>query len=300
MRSRMMLTACLATVLLSSSAMASLSLGNCWGFSPPANDECGYGLVCVEWDDDGIVMATDCCQMSELDNLGCYDHCVPVPLDRPVATLPVAPEPQIRQGLKPQKAFSAPIRVLPTPSEEARPELSVLFDGIRHSPEAFAELDLPEVHYLFRLDDGTGRSTLFAFATWQELTFALWQTGDFDPRPFSKAEAASVLPASSGVTLFEGEMWKGPAARPAEGRAFDLVGSPWDRSFSSLKGSGPGWVTFFDQTGLEGCSLTLSTAWDRPSLKPFGWNDRISSGFIWPRRPLVQPLKAPESDNPKP
>lgn len=300
MRSQMMLNIFLATVIGSSSLWVAPSWGSCWRNSPPSNDECGYGLICVEWDEDGMLVATDCCRPSELNDLSCSSYCAPVAIDRPVATLPEFPDTAVFHGLRPQKASAAPAVEPTSDAESFLPLLPVLFDGQRLSPEAFAELGLSEVHYLFRLDDGTGRSTLFAFATWEQLTRALWQTGDFNPREFTKAEAVA-LPSFSGITLFEGEMWRGEAGRPAEGRSFELSGGPWHRSVSSLRGSGPGWITFFDQAGLEGSSLTLSTAWDRPSLKPFGWNDRISSGFVWPGRPFLPQAKALTSDNnPKP
>ncbi len=305
-RSRMMLnmllvTILLATVLGSSPVSASVYGGSCWRNSPPSNDECGSGLICVEWDEDSMLVATDCCRPSELNDLGCSDYCAPVAIDRPVATLPEVPDTAAHRGVRSQKASAASVLEPESPpdAESFLPLLPVRFGGERLSPEAFAELALPEVHYLFRLDDGTGRSSLFAYATWEELARALWETGDFHPREFSKAETAA-LPSFVGVTLFEGEMWRGAAGRPAEGRSFDLSDGPWHRSVSSLRGFGPGWVTFFDQAGLEGSSLTLSTAWDRPSLKPFGWNDRISSGFVWPRRPFLPRAKALEPGRPTP
>ena len=254
-----------------SSAQAS----GCWKYSEESIGACSINKVCIEWETEGQVTASDCCYAPTgnlEDTLGCHDRCYSHTFTRPLASVPT-----------PTTALPKARVTTVNSHKPIRPQLSVVYQGEEISPQEIHRLDGKILHFLFVLNDGnSGHSALYAFDDRQDLTLTvatLQASG-----PFAKEDG------STGVLLFEDPMWKEASYFLPEGFAVNFFDSWWADRISSLRGSGPNtWITLFAGPDQTGSSLTLATGWDRPTLETFGWNDRAQSAYVWARESLEGP-----------
>ncbi|MEO1088238.1 MAG: hypothetical protein AAFY88_28745, partial [Acidobacteriota bacterium] len=162
-----------------------------------------------------------------------------------------------------------------------RPEHPVTYRGKVYGVDELAALDGKELHYLFVLDGGDGESVLYALDDRSKLGPILEELNRSEDPSLRVQLASGRLP---GVALYDGAMWQGANYFLPAGSGVDFRDNWWSNKVTSIRGAGyPTWLTLFAGPDYSGSSLTVSTAWDRPNLAVFGWDERVSSVYLWPR-----------------
>ncbi|MEO1085185.1 MAG: hypothetical protein AAFY88_13175, partial [Acidobacteriota bacterium] len=153
------------------------------------------------------------------------------------------------------------------------------------SPSAGRRDNIPRRHVehalSLRARRGDGESVLYALDDRSKLGAVLEELNRSEDPSLHVQLASDRLP---GAALYDGAMWQGANYFLPAGSGVDFRDDWWANKVTSIRGAGyPTWLTVFSGRAYSGSSLTFSTAWDRPNLAVFGWDERVSSAYLWPR-----------------
>ncbi|MDA8217873.1 MAG: hypothetical protein M0Z94_09690 [Dehalococcoidales bacterium] len=172
------------------------------------------------------------------------------------------------------------------------PNYPVVVDGVRYQPEEISRFNGRALRFIWD-KKSAAEGVIYAFTTAQGLERYLKEQWNWSPsaKPPTAGSSATLAEPSAIIgpesvdpywTLFyEHDGFDGNSIRLEPGACFgDLTSWPagWNDRISSLKvATAASWTVLYEDIMMSGSQHWEQSGVERPSLSPFGWNDRASS-----------------------